>query len=345
VADKLIERDLKEVGTDLGQDVRASFPEADFFLDATKPGGYASQVERFVNLLFGHPYVTPSVDEYGMFHARAAALRSADLSRQVGAVITSDDGEIIAAGCNEVPSAGGGSVWDGEPERTDYRDYRIGHDSTAWMKHELVAEVFSRLQGWLVPELRDLSPSKLASKALYDGDPPPLKGTRADSLLEFGRIVHAEMFAITEAARRGLTVRNARLYCTTFPCHMCARHIVASGINQVIYIEPYPKSMAKELYRKSIRVDDDEEADDGAVRFRPFVGVSPRKFIEFFEMNPRKDRRGHVIQWDGSRAAPRIRRMVAYTDSENTFMTLVGQLVASAEAFLNGSSKEVRSDE
>lgn len=57
--------------------------------------------------------------------------------------------------------------------------------------------------------------------------------------------MHAEMFAITDAARRGLSVRDATLYCTTFPCHMCARHIIASGIRKVVYIEPYPKSMAK----------------------------------------------------------------------------------------------------
>ncbi|MDN3612645.1 hypothetical protein QWZ16_23945 [Vibrio ostreicida] len=26
-----------------------------------------------------------------------------------------------------------------------------------------------------------------------------------------------------------------------FPCHNCAKHIVASGIKRVVYVEPYPK--------------------------------------------------------------------------------------------------------
>lgn len=343
-ADDLIERDLREVGTDFGQDVRGAFPEADFFLDATHRKDCGPQIARFVDILFGQPYVTPNVDEYGMFHAKAAALRSSDLSRQVGAVITTDDGEIVSAGCNEVPKSGGGAVWDGEPQHTDYRDFQIGHDASAWMKHELVTELFAKLSGWLAPDLRGLSAAELATRALYEGKAPPLRGTRADSLLEFGRIVHAEMSAITEAARRGVAVRGMRLYCTTFPCHMCARHIVAAGLQQVIYIEPYPKSMAKELYRKSISADDDGDSDPNAVRFRPFVGVSPRKFLEFFEMKPRKDRRGHVLAWDGARAMPRIRRIVSYRDAENAAVELVVKLAVRLEPMLNASISEVDSD-
>ena len=41
-----------------------------------------------------------------MFAAKAAALRTLDLSRQVGAAIFSADGEIISMGSNEVPKAG-----------------------------------------------------------------------------------------------------------------------------------------------------------------------------------------------------------------------------------------------
>ena len=174
-------------------------------------------------MLFSHPYVTPTIDEYGLFQAKAAALRSADLSRQVGAVIMTDDGQIIAAGCNEVPRAGGGAVWEGRlaDRDKDYRDFRIGHDSTARMKQEIMAEIFEQLkdEGWLAPELKDTTAEELAEKALYEGK-TPLKGTRAASILEFGRMVHAEMSAISEAARRGLpflalhyTAQRSRVTC------------------------------------------------------------------------------------------------------------------------------------
>ncbi len=326
-ADRLIEKDEKEVG-DYGQNVRETFPEGDVFIDATNPDDIPAQITRLVNILFEHPYITPTVDEYGMFHAKAAAFRSADLSRQVGAVIMTTDGEIIAAGCNEVPKAGGGAVWEGrdEDKGKDYRDYTLGYNFTARMKHETIAEIFSRLgPDWLAPDLQSCSPEELATRALYAGDTPRLKGTRADSILEFGRIVHAEMSAVTDAARRGLSVLGAVLYCTTFPCHMCARHIIASGLKQVVYIEPYPKSLAKELYRKSIQVDFDVEADDDAVVFRPFVGVSPTRYLDFFSMPKRKDDQGHTLDWSPEIAQPRIDRIGTYEDAEAGLMNVLAE--------------------
>lgn len=127
VSEHLIETDEKEAGDEFGQNVRDTFPEADVFLDATDPDDLPRQVTRLVEILFRHPSRTPTIEEYGLFHARAAALRSADLSRQVGAVIATADGEIIAAGCNEVPKAGGGAVWEGRPEDRgrDRRDFTV----------------------------------------------------------------------------------------------------------------------------------------------------------------------------------------------------------------------------
>ena len=157
--------------------------------------------------------------------------------------------------------------------------------------------------------------SELVDLALFSKS-PILSGTRAASIIEFGRIVHAEMSAITEAARRGLSVKNATLYCTTFPCHVCARHIIASGIRKVVYIEPYPKSMAQRLYKGALDVDHDPDADNNAVEFRAFVGVSPRRYMEFFEMTPRKDSRGHVVEWLPDVAVPRVKQYPTYLDVE-----------------------------
>jgi deoxycytidylate deaminase len=71
------------------------------------------------------------------------------------------------------------------------------------------------------------------------------------NLTEFGRDVHAEMSAIVSAARRGTSTEGAYLYCTTFPCHNCAKHIIAAGIRQVVYVEPYAKSFAAEFHLDS----------------------------------------------------------------------------------------------
>jgi cytidine deaminase len=258
---------------------------------------------RFIQLLFGAPYLTPTMDEILMFQAKATAQRSADLSRQVGAVIATSSGEILATGCNEVPRAGGGINWDdvAGTER-DYRDYRMGQDAAAAAKKEIVTEMLHSLQtaGWLDPSRMTETPEALAQDALFGSD-RPLASTLVANLLEFGRIVHAEMSALCDAALRGISVRGGTLYCTTFPCHMCARHIIAAGIHRVVYIEPYPKSRAKRLYNRAIRVDEDREADADAVRFEAFVGVAPSRFLDLFEMVERKDRQGYSL----GRTAPK----------------------------------------
>lgn len=108
---------------------------------------------------------------------------------------------------------------------------------------------------------------------------------------------------------------------TTFPCHYCARHIVAAGIYEVQYIEPYPKSKALQLHADAIETsaakwypptEPNMRSDEitnrkrrktllaappapgtdpepqvpapeiGKVLFRPFVGVAPRMYPRAF---------------------------------------------------------------
>ncbi len=116
--------------------------------------------------------------------------------------------------------------------------------------------------------------------------------------LEYGRAVHAEMAAITDASRQGISLKRRDLYSTAFPCHLCARHIVAAGIRRVVYIEPYPKSVAEELYGDSLTVDA-EERSTTKVAFEPFVGVSPSLYPQVFRLLPgaRKDARGKARVW------------------------------------------------
>ncbi|MCB2462707.1 hypothetical protein KQ705_15750, partial [Listeria monocytogenes] len=76
-------------------------------------------------------------------------------------------------------------------------------------------------------------------------------------------------------------------YCTTFPCHNCAKPILAAGITRVVYVEPYPKSRALEFHSESIHLKSqlDEKHDEKLVAFEPFIGVGPRRFLDLFSMN------------------------------------------------------------
>lgn len=167
----------------------------------------------------------------------------------------------------------------------------------------MTVDVLDRLRrgGWLSDQVASRSLGQLASEALAPGG--ALRGSQLGSVGEFGRTVHAEMSAITDAARRGVPTQGATLFTTTFPCHNCARHIVAAGVKRVVFIEPYPKSRALDLHKDSIAVD--SGCADAKVRFEPFVGISPRLYQALFTMSPRKDDEGRALHWQPHAAFPR----------------------------------------
>jgi deoxycytidylate deaminase len=143
---ELIDRDDKESGNELGQGVRDAFQLGDVFVEINK--NIDNQISRVINLAFGAPFITPSKIESSMFHAYAASLRSADLARQVGAVVVNTDGDVISEGCNEVPKVGGGVIWEEEVTEPsqERRDFGLGYDSTSVMKREILQEVIKTLR-------------------------------------------------------------------------------------------------------------------------------------------------------------------------------------------------------
>jgi hypothetical protein len=109
------------------------------------------------------------------------------------------------------------------------------------------------------------------------------------------------MNAITDAARFRRSTVGATLYCTTMPCHLCSKLIIASGINRVVYIEPYHKSLVEELYSDSVSLNDDAP---GKVQFEQLRGVTPLGFKTVFSKGKRKNKDGTARTWDRSKAEP-----------------------------------------
>lgn len=56
---------------------------------------------------------------------------------------------------------------------------------------------------------------------------------------ELSRAVHAEMNAISAAARNGIAIEGAAIYCTLSPCVNCFKVIVSAGIKQVYFEHIY----------------------------------------------------------------------------------------------------------
>ena len=68
--------------------------------------------------------------------------------------------------------------------------------------------------------------------------------------------VHAEQTAIIQAAKLGVEIAGATLYCTHQPCILCAKMIVNAGVVRVVYGEGYPDAFALEIFEEAgVRVE------------------------------------------------------------------------------------------
>ncbi|HEU4852676.1 MAG TPA: anti-phage dCTP deaminase [Telluria sp.] len=304
-----------------GQATSDAFHLADFFVAENGSNEKIwNTMERFFDLIFGNPFLTPTFSEYAMFMAYVASMKSADMSRQVGAVLALAD-DIISTGANECPKAGGGSYWPVFDESSfriydvdGGRDYMNGFDKNGQDKEVILAA----LRDNIPDEVKEILEENIAKSGIND-------------LTEFGRVVHAEMDAILGCARRGVSCRDAVLFSTTFPCHNCAKHIISSGVKKVVYIEPYPKSRALEGHKDSIRTRDTVRRGEGhKVLFTPFIGVGPKRFVDLFSMTlgsgeklRRKEKSSvHKIGWERSQARPRVKMFDAsYVTNEKTVTT------------------------
>ncbi len=288
----VLKRDDHE-GLEVGQRTRDTFHLADAFVPVSDNGA----LHRFLDLVFGAPYETPTLDEYAMFLAFAASLRSGDLSRQVGAVVVSSGGDIVAVGANDVPKATGGLFW---PGKADRRDFVLGYDSNEVQRAEIVEDILKRLRPEGVNEdtWRREGWAKLSGAPVMD-------------ITEYGRPVHAEMEAILSCGRSGVSVRGGTLYSTTFPCHNCAKHILAAGVKRVVYVEPYPKSKTATFYGDSIKLG--PSTRDDRVAFEAFEGIGPRRFFDLFSIGPssgyavKRKAKGGRVREDWTRTAAEVR--------------------------------------
>lgn len=315
---------------DFGQQVRKTLHRADYFINNSDEGkDVGPQVRRLLRIIFGLELERPNHDERGIYSAWGAAMRSACLSRQVGAAVMDASGEIVSTGTNDVPRFGGGLYpkFSEESEGIDQakHDHRCYHSDTDIHRDQLIQ--ISRLNSPLAGQINiegksaycrnDLvkqtiyedifhqlqTQGLLAAEATLDSIREAIETTRVKDLVEFSRAVHAEMDALLSLTRSGGgSPVGGTLYCTTYPCHNCARHIVAAGIYEVVYIEPYPKSMALVLHSDAIEesvlpyATRTPKEENQKVRFRLFAGVAPRRYADLFEKRTEIKEKGILVK-------------------------------------------------
>lgn len=311
-------RDSKDSDNDNGQRVRDVFHLADFFLDnsvdSNSGAAMNNDIERFVRLLLDHQIVRPTNGERAMYHAYAASLQSACLSRQVGAALMSADGTLVATGTNDPPAFGGGIYHDESKPDNRCFAWKFNSETGDFFgchNDRKKEELYRKISSWLAENMSlpiatflhpphelggtDLAEAERKSvqddiKNIFLSDVSKLRsmpGVR--DAIEYSRAIHAEMTAVIAAARSGVSTAGTCLYVTTYPCHNCARHLVAAGVSKVYYIEPYVKSLAIELHSDSI-VGEPPVVGTGVgglpkqsqMAVAPFTGVGPRMYEDFF---------------------------------------------------------------
>lgn len=310
-----------------GQRTSQAILDSDFFIknNQSQKKDLERKIDRFFGLIHGKNGLTPSLNEKGMYAAFTASLQSACLSRQVGAALFDDEGNLLAVGKNDVPKAGGGLYVSDDGDK----DHRCVHKSGKCYNVTNKLKIKDKISNIISNELKDVIGNDAAFELILkkitnkvpDITEAIYKGTKIASIMEYSRSIHAEMDVITTMARKSSEGAKGKiLYTTTYPCHNCARHIVSSGIKKVVYIEPFEKSLALDLHDDAIT----KSEDSSKVIFTDYEGVSPRRYSKFFmPTDERKDDKTGVANKFNTKYKNHID--VQYLDSHRDYEGMVAQ--------------------
>ncbi len=304
---QIIDRDQNEIPT-FGQKTRKLFVQADFFIcNDLKKDELRNRVVRYLELLFDTAVHTPTRAESAMYEASSASANSACMSRQVGAAIVSERGEMIAVGWNDVPRYGGGLYTENDQFSIDAsRNTVVDRDNRCFKWGGCICHNETRRTSIVDSVVKRIADAGLIKSGKTQSDlKVALSGSEIEVLIEYSRSIHAEMEAILLVAREGrYSLVGSTLYTNTYPCHNCARHIVASGITQVVYIEPYLKSLAIALHHDAITEDPQEQ---GKVIFRQYDGVAPGSYLRLFRPKAERKLSGRLSRPHPASAVPIFR--------------------------------------
>lgn len=259
------ERD-KDEELPYGQQVQLCVDYADIVLsneEIHKPKSAAAtalvaKVTEYIELLTGKNLRTPTQAEMAMATAFTCSLRSLCLKRQVGAVIADIRGQIISTGYNENPEPMAPCV---KQFKYCYKDACVQEQIyTMLQKKSECPHCQVKIQS--TGDLGDNYKCPSCGKSLMTAYAPDRGMSRCTA-------IHAENMAIMNAS--GKNIQGSIIYTTTFPCGQCARQIVYSGINEVVYIEPYPDPDSARFLKEF-----------GGKRVRMFEGVKARAYERVF---------------------------------------------------------------
>lgn len=220
---KMIRRDNGE-GIAFGQQVARMFSNSDFFVrnDQSTQDGLKSTLRRYVEVIFQLGIHTATSAEAAMHEASAVAAKSACMSRQVGAAIVDENGQLISVGWNDVPKFGGGLYAEDDQNWVPKNSNKsLDNDNGCFRWGDKICHNDQEKRA-----IEENLFQSMRSSGIVDDNVPDdairfaIKGSGIENLIEFSRAIHAEMEAILSVARDARhSLKGASLYTTTYPCH------------------------------------------------------------------------------------------------------------------------------
>lgn len=260
------EDDLRDKGDyepEYGQQTERCVYEADISVNnetkltaLTEWNTFFTKISKYIELMRQPGMARPTYEELHMREAYAISLKSPCFKRQVGAVIVNEleeevkqkektlerrESYVVATGFNDVPI---GTLECRELE--PYTCHKDAEEEKKLREMKYCPKCGERLKfpaGKAAPYV--CTNNKCNSRLPRDFIP--------GKMLDVCRAVHAEEAAILQAAKLGSTSLNrTSIYTTTFPCLLCAKSIINSGIKRVIFHEPYPMKESYEMLESRV---------------------------------------------------------------------------------------------
>jgi len=213
------------------QDIDSCVSNADVYLfnnasgvtDTENNRKLLESVVRYVSLVMYPCLVRPTPMERCMQIAFSAKVNSGCLSRQVGAVVTDSQYNILAIGWNDVPCGEVPCAY------KNLNDIAASADRDAYSEYELHNTEFrDRLAQYKFPvaNLRGL-PYSYCFKSIHKDTKDPMRS----------RAMHAEEKALALCGREA---QGGYLFTTSSPCEMCSKNAKNHKIRKIFYLEVYP---------------------------------------------------------------------------------------------------------
>lgn len=250
---------------------------------------------RYYTLIMAPGCITPTLNETFMNQAYSLSLRSSCLSRQVGAVIIGKNGYVVGAGWNDV---GEGQIGCGYRHAIDIKnisdDILPTNPETEKSFRELIKnkkvpnecicfkdEYSIYILNKKFKYFRQKHKEEFEKLGTPDDQQKIIEAWLSEDIkikrLEYCRALHAEENALLQTSKiGGVGVRGGKIFTTTFPCELCAKKIYQAGIKEIVYTEPYPESISKEVFLKD---------GTGNIELTQFEGVKSHSYFRLYKSN------------------------------------------------------------